>query len=153
VIRRYYRTPSSPLECLAGLFLAGEPTECWPWHGATSASGYGNAKWDGRLQRAHRVAYIAYIAPIAEGADVHHLCRNKLCVNPAHLRSILKSEHGRLHGRERGRCITHCKRGHEFTPENTYVYRNKNTGNVKRSCRICDLEKQRARYHAAKAVA
>jgi hypothetical protein len=32
---------------------------------------------------------------------------------------------------EQKRAETHCKRGHEFTPENTYLYR------TTRSCRIC----------------
>jgi hypothetical protein len=36
---------------------------------------------------------------------------------------------------------THCKQGHEFTPENTYVYR---TG--KRACRMCRAQWSNANY-------
>jgi|HubBroStandDraft_2_1064218.scaffolds.fasta_scaffold255805_2 hypothetical protein len=34
---------------------------------------------------------------------------------------------------------THCIYGHEFTPENTYVW----SGNAKRMCRTCHAERQR----------
>jgi len=62
---------------------------------------------------------------IQDGYDIHHICRNKLCVNPAHLQAVSKKEHGKLDLK------THCLRGHEFTESNTY--RNNN----KRYCREC----------------
>lgn len=37
---------------------------------------------------------------------------------------------------------THCKRGHEFTPENTYI----NPSNKSRNCRTCDRLTDRVRY-------
>lgn len=37
------------------------------------------------------------------------------------------------------RLQTHCKSGHEFTPENTYLRRHK-SGAVHRRCRACVLE-------------
>lgn len=41
------------------------------------------------------------------------------------------------------RAATHCKRGHEFTPENTYVYPNRNG---KRRCRTCQRDQQSYYY-------
>jgi hypothetical protein len=41
----------------------------------------------------------------------------------------------------RSKYATHCSRGHEFTPENTYV--NPKAGT--RRCRICTRERQRTR--------
>jgi hypothetical protein len=38
---------------------------------------------------------------------------------------------------------THCKHGHAFTPENTYIAPN---GNGKRQCRECRRQKNRDRY-------
>lgn len=52
--------------------------------------------------------------------------------------------HPRRHARDR----THCGRGHEWTPENTYRW---NNGIVE--CRICNNARQRARYHAKKSAA
>lgn len=33
--------------------------------------------------------------------------------------------------------LTHCRRGHEFTPENTYVWTRGNNGRVVRECLQC----------------
>jgi hypothetical protein len=42
--------------------------------------------------------------------------------------------------------MTHCKNGHEFTPENTYM----RTKHGRRGCRACIAAAQR-RYQARKA--
>jgi hypothetical protein len=39
-------------------------------------------------------------------------------------------------GRHFNQTKTHCIRGHEFTPENTYVYRGRK-GRLCRCCRAC----------------
>jgi len=41
------------------------------------------------------------------------------------------------------RSKTHCKNGHAFSPENTYVY-----PNGERECRTCQRARKRERYHA-----
>ncbi len=50
------------------------------------------------------------------------------------------------HGHHHGAVKTHCKRGHEFTPENTDL-QSKGRG---RSCRTCNLARAKARYEAIK---
>jgi hypothetical protein len=40
---------------------------------------------DGRVEKAHRLAYSVFVAPIPPGAHVLHHCDRPLCVNPAHL--------------------------------------------------------------------
>jgi len=42
------------------------------------------------------------------------------------------------------RNMTHCKRGHEYTPENTYTY------NGNRTCRTCKAAWDRYLYHGKK---
>ena len=64
------------------------------WDGPIEASGYGR---DGH-KKAHRVAWERVHGPIPEGHHIHHVCRNRACVNVAHLELLPASEHLRLHG-------------------------------------------------------
>jgi len=57
---------------------------CWNWMGAHGKSGYGHVRWDGRVQYAHRIAYILTHNDLAD-LCVLHRCDNRSCCNPAHL--------------------------------------------------------------------
>jgi hypothetical protein len=45
--------------------------------------------------RAHRFAYELLVGPIPEGLVIDHLCRNRRCVNPAHLEPVTAEENWR----------------------------------------------------------
>jgi len=61
---------------------------CWMWTAGVTTSGYG--KFENSY--AHRVALELWgVAPTAE-EQVDHLCRVRLCVNPAHLESVSQAE-------------------------------------------------------------
>ena len=74
---------------------------------------------DGRKTevKAHRYSYALHNGSMPPELVVDHLCSNTICVNPAHLEAITQLENVRRGAAK----ITHCKRDHEYTPENTRI--------------------------------
>lgn len=70
-----------------------EPYECWGWK-ACKAQGYGKfsvsrSKW----RYAHRVSWEFIHGTVPSGKELHHICSNRSCVNPAHLELVTRKEH------------------------------------------------------------
>jgi hypothetical protein len=105
----------------------GGASECWPWLGPLKPDGYGFFTVRDPRKRtayAHRHAYELLVGPIPAGLTIDHL------------EIVTRSENNR---RRRGyNTWTHCRQGHEFTPENTYIDRR-----GFQSCRACHRETQR----------
>jgi hypothetical protein len=116
---------------------SGGPHACWPWlAGISYPSGYGNIWWNGFTRSAHRIAYELAVGEIPSGLTLDHLCRVRHCVNPAHLEAVpfaVNNARGTSPSAA-NMAKTHCKHGHEFTPENTYRPPKKPTS---RHCRRC----------------
>ncbi|MBO9502042.1 HNH endonuclease [Brevundimonas sp. A19_0] len=80
----------------------GGPNACWPWTGSTTVTGYGlsrvkeGGRW--RTAGAHQIAH--YLATgrwerREDGRLVRHLCHNRPCCNPAHLRGGTPKDNAR----------------------------------------------------------
>ena len=63
---------------------------CWTWRAATNPKGYGVFVWEkgGGARVAHRLSYEQLRGPIPTGMVLDHLCWNRTCVNPDHLRPV-----------------------------------------------------------------
>ncbi len=134
---------------------------CWEWVGYINEHGYGKftikGKGSVKCLRAHRLSYELFIGPIPGGLDLDHLCRNRSCVNPHHLEPVTRKENlrraptscvsGGITTAIQKRALTHCKSGHEFSPENTRI-----TKSGWRQCVECSRKWRNNSYHRNKHV-
>lgn len=63
-------------------------TGCWLWTASHDRDGYGRIKISGRPVSAHRVAWELAHGEIPRDLETDHLCRNRACVNVAHLELV-----------------------------------------------------------------
>lgn len=70
----------------------GHDTPCWLWTGQIAQrTGYGQTRVRSRKVGAHRAMYEREVGPIPDGLELDHLCRVRVCVNPAHLEAVTRS--------------------------------------------------------------
>ncbi len=143
-------------ERIRSKFVPEPNTGCWLWT-AGSQFGYGRI-WQNdtkRMALAHRVAYEILVGPVPDGLQLDHLCRQRCCVNPAHLEPVTGTENQRRMPREirkrpRPACRkAFCKHGHAMTPDNIFIYEWGNA--TMRACCACRVARQK-KYDAIKAM-
>lgn len=117
---------------------------CWYWTACVSSFGYGQISVNGKSVGAHRISWEIHNGSILDGLHVLHKCDNPPCVNPDHL--FLGTNKDNVEDRYvKGRCFsshkfkTHCKHGHEFSPENTvkHKFKTKTGFGFGRKCLTC----------------
>jgi hypothetical protein len=131
----------TPEECFWSHVDKQAPDEHWLWTGALNKDGYG--QWTNSALRkmavAHRWAWYFVRGPLSDHLHLDHLCRVRNCVNPDHLEPVTRTENLRRAGRTR--FARACKKGHDRSPENTYI-----SPQGARACRICMSERSKSHY-------
>lgn len=147
--------PPSLAQRLLAHARADPVTDCWEWTGPFM---HPNGRTFARFkalgeQFANRVAFRLWCGPIPPGHVILQACGGRFCINPFHLFTASRGEAVRLWtaGRK-APPMTHCKRGHALTPDNTTW----NTASALRDgarimvrtrlCRICARERHRRNY-------
>lgn len=66
----------------------GFATPCHLWLRSVNKDGYAMVTREGKARTAHRWFYEQANGPVPEGLTLDHLCRQRHCVNPAHLEAV-----------------------------------------------------------------
>jgi hypothetical protein len=121
-------------------------TGCWNWTGNLNQTGYGRIRYLGNKVLVHRLMYSWIMAkPLSKTISrnnliLDHICNNKKCCNPKHLR-LTTHKINMLRGNgpsAREARQTHCKRGHLLPI--------KKNSSGRRFCQICNTMWARKRY-------
>lgn len=127
--------------------FVSKTSDCWNWVGRRQAAGYGQFWLRGQMRQAYRVVWVAEHGLLEDHMELDHLCRNRSCVNPAHLEPVTREENMR---RTQLIAVGKCRGGlHPIRSEGD-LYTNATTGY--RTCRACIRERKR-RYRRERRAA
>lgn len=121
------------IERLANKFTISQ-NGCWEWIAYIDNNGYGRISINSKSRLAHRVMYMITNKKLNKSLEIDHLCKNRKCINPKHLEEVEAIENTKrgdawLYNINK----THCRKGHQYDKDNTYIY-----SDGRRACRKCD---------------
>lgn len=117
---------------------------CLLWQGGLVRNGYAQFSVNSRAVYVHRWAWEQINGPVPAGLELDHLCRNRSCVDPAHLEPVTSRENQRRSPIANA-TKTRCPLGHAYTPDNV----NPRGSRICRTCRQAESVARRARRRAA----
>lgn len=112
---------------------------CLEWTGQFDVGGYGRLLWRKKRWKAHRLALVFAGIELEPGKVVDHICRNRRCVNPSHLRQVTKRQNALENSVSpcaQNATKERCPLGHEYS-----VNRRGH-----RYCRVCLEKAKRDEY-------
>lgn len=115
--------------------------ECHEWIGSLSKAGYGQLSINNRPYLAHRISCAIHKNQFFDFHIVDHICSNRKCVNPDHLRLVgsrLNSIENSKSKASINNAKTHCKNGHPLSGDNLHLKSVNGGTKFHRSCRTCE---------------
>ena len=143
VLNRYPSSGKTCQEVFHDSYIEEPNSGCFLWLGRLNTYGYAMLSSGRHNQiRAGRFSLQIKTGLSGDGMMACHTCDMPACVNPDHLfwgTSADNHADASRKGRLRKTPLTHCQRGHEFTPANTVI-----SGKYRR-CRECQNMRPRLR--------
>lgn len=120
-----------------------ETTGCWNFTSSISRTNNGRFYYNFKCMDAYKIGYLLLGGIINDGEELHHVCENRLCVNPEHLipltRIVHLTEFTPNHLTYKNKRKTHCPQGHQYTEDNLVRY----DGVKGRKCLECARKRTR----------
>jgi len=126
-------------ECVLSANSEKRESGCIIWTGVKDRNGYG------RIAGVYCGTRLAHSASLAQklGRRVKlnalHICDNPSCINPDHLYEGTQADNVRdMYARNRMPPKDYCRKGHPYSPENSYFHPNSS----KKECRTCRRDRR-----------
>lgn len=100
---------------------------CWIWDKPTNR-GYGQFGLNNKTISAHRASFLVHGISLIPLMPIDHSCRNRLCVNPKHLKFVTPHRNTLENSESlpaQNKRKTHCPKGHPLSGPNLRLYTKK----------------------------